>query len=60
MDFFRVELLRYGSVVGYVSKEDGYQLPFTLDGTPGGKDFFSKELWCVGLRFGVVDWRDFF
>jgi hypothetical protein len=60
VDFLWVELLRDGGVVGHVRKEDGHQLPFTLNGASSSEDLIGQEFRGVGLGLRIVYGRGFF
>jgi hypothetical protein len=59
MDFLGVQFLGDGGIVRHVSKQDGYEFAFSLDGTPGREDLIGKILGSVGLGLRVVDGRMF-
>jgi hypothetical protein len=54
---FRVEVLRNGRVVNYVSEEDGDELPFALNRAAVIDDLLCQELGRVGPRLGIIEGR---
>jgi hypothetical protein len=60
VDFFRIEFLGNGRVVGHVREEHRDKLSFTFDGTAGCEDLVGQVSGGVGLRLGEVDWKGFF
>jgi len=59
VDFFRIELLGHGRIVGHVGEENRYQLPLPFHGASVRKDFLGKKFGGVGLRLAKVDRRGF-
>jgi len=59
VNFFRVEFLGHGRVVGHVCKKDGDQLALAFDGTAGGQDFVCQVFGGVGLGLVVIDGAGF-
>ena len=60
VDFFRVKLLRHGSVIGHICKKNSDEFTFSFNGASGCEDFISQEFGGVGLRLGIINRRGLF
>jgi hypothetical protein len=59
VNFFGIQLFSYGRVFGDVCEKYSNQLAFALDGTPVGKDFINQEFGRIGMRFVIINRREF-